>query len=457
LLKAQRVSIATAGANQPVMYFSSVGVIPEFDEINERQLLNTGRSIVKYLADINISLTSEVDYTREESFRGPAYIDDRSNQTTITPWDSLALISNEIMVSTDEKIDQSKIEERANQYIAQAVFGIATANAAPDSYKYQGEDEHVDSTDTTFRTVRLDVNDLRTGLIGPYSTCFAQSESALGEEAATDQLVLRAISPPSVRVFGNGADEESVVEGISILPQKREKYIQTLGALAQIVAPTSSNKSSGRALTKDDLAQLNKLAFFKRCARIVCVISVPSKKDLHPSVSKRIVTLLSWLFPNLREPRRAIVYGTSKRLALSLYVQGSVVLTPSIEMAITNYLHKYWNKRTCDPAEFYKKYLELTGTKKPVSAKEVEEWLGPNELYGDNNARFAEFSSDFETRWSREIEQRVPDKTPLKKVLKQLTFGSLMISPAEIAAALNYISYVSNIERLKTVVPTRDE
>src|SRR5581483_10069532 len=115
-----------------------------------------------------------------------------------------------------------------------------------------------------------------------YSTCFAQSDLSSLDDAATDQLVLRAIAPPSVRVFGSGPEEETVVEGISILPQKREKYVHTLGALAQIIGPSSANKSAGRPLAREDLTDLVKLSFFKRCARIVCVISVPSNKDFHP-------------------------------------------------------------------------------------------------------------------------------------------------------------------------------
>ncbi|GAB4238256.1 MAG: hypothetical protein Kow0049_24770 [Stanieria sp.] len=98
--------------------------MPENIIQNRRHLINTGRNIIQYLADLNIVLDDETFYTKAPVFNSSAEVQVGKKKTKMMPWDGLALISNDVMsaIGNEEIVPQEIVESNTNQYIAQQMF-----------------------------------------------------------------------------------------------------------------------------------------------------------------------------------------------------------------------------------------------------------------------------------------------------------------------------------------------
>ena len=129
IMKAQRYAMSVSERPQPQIYFTGVAVMPENVIQNRRHLINTGRNIIQYLADLNIVLENETTYTCAPVFNSSAEVQIGNKRTKMMPWDGLALISNDVMsaIGNESIVPQEVVESNTNQYIAQQMFNLAAA------------------------------------------------------------------------------------------------------------------------------------------------------------------------------------------------------------------------------------------------------------------------------------------------------------------------------------------
>jgi Tubulin like len=451
MMKAQRYAMSISNKPEPQIYFTGVGVLPENIIKNRRNLINTGRNIIQYLADLNIVLEDETFYTQAPVFESSAEVRVGKKRTRIMPWDGMALISNDVMsaVGGDEIVAQEVVESNTNQYIAQQMFNLAAAQFSAATFE---KDESVKITKENYQAIRLDPQDLKNGLVGPYGICFSAAntnqimdKSGLG----LDQMFLRAIDLPKYHKLEKNEEDLALVEGISVAPIEKSAYANLIGELSEKLKGKTE-----KLLEKQDFEKLRDIPVFQKCPRLVFVFTAPQDSIIPSTVKERISTLLYWLFPSLEQVRGAIVRGTTAYYTLSIYIETSVVLSPDIQSAIKNYLKLCWQQRRSSSEEFKQKYEQFIKQTPPISVKEVTDWLGETEDYGVNIPSFQVLKNEMNQRWQSHLERHYHD------LQQDKVFGELSnyhvedsyLKASEVAAALRFINYANHFELPEMII-----
>ena len=478
VLRTQRSALALSEGDAG-MYFMGVAVMPQLGEgrpmpLDMRRRINTGRFLVRYLAELDIkpeqSYIDAPEYLyryRTEVIRG----DQRVNRT-MRPWDCVLLVSNDLMgtgSSEPKPLDVAQAQENANLYIAQQVFSLAAsqlrAQEAADgkeNHSASGQQAVSPSKDLTkslnFRSIRLDPADLLSALSGVCAVGFASiSEQDISVAARLHEFLLRLVSPPR-----RTDDKLGTVEGISVLPAPYPEYYQELVGIDKALkdskqAQTSTSETGVLALP--NIAGFDKLAelpMFARCPRIVYVINCASNSEVPMSFIAAVEAFLMRLLPNVRDSRFAIVRQGRGLITMSLFLEGSVVLSPSVMTCVKNYLKLVWKGRGMTRAEFLSKWDSIVGAsvmqKGPKSQEWLEaakEWLGPSEQYGMEVTNYRHIAENAETNFRRWVGLLADDTCA--GFLRNLSVADLDVSLEEACSALRFINYCANYKPPDTV------
>lgn len=491
VMRAQSYAKIMAKINRE-MYFTGTAILPQEILSDQRKLLNTGRTIVQYLADLNIQLEDKDSYydapdciagsfvkfseSKEQIDQledlGAEEITDSNIEATndvdnndindenlysseeelgeepVLPWNGLAFISNDVMAaSSSNPLGLGHVETKANQYIAQQMFNLAAAQVSTGEFS-SIEGNIPAPQKKNYQAIRLDPNDLKTGLIGPYAICFGVSPSlSLDNKNITDsvdEMFLRAISLPTYNEYSSQVKSEvNLIEGISIAPWNREEYSEKITKLREMVRD---------GFSKDSFKDFNEIPFFEKCPRIIYSLTAPQEGEVLSTCKARLDDLTKWLFPNLLQTRSAISWGTTKFYSLSIYVETSVLLAPDIQTAIFNYLRLCWKQRHSSIDEFHEKYEEFLTKEPPIKTKDIADWLGVREEYGKNIPNFNTLSKDYNRKWIRYVEQHCKDDQELKKKLLRNRVENVLLTDAEVSAAIRYINYAYHTRKRETVM-----
>lgn len=287
------------------------------EEVSEALHINAGRLLCKYLSE-------EWDFSYSEENEKPEDV----MPSTIRPWNSMMLISNDIMKYVDEtgddasgirSVDVNTMEKHANQYISQQIFNILTAQAVTADY----DENYFHSAGIDIgETVRLDANDLFMSLAGPTAVAYAESvvPAVQGKpDIDMDDLFFRSIDLPHFN------KETQTIEGISILPIASDRYRAALKSYQE---------------GKYDANQLNDLHFFQNCSSTVTIVSMPKDFKLPYSNLNRLKLHLNNLFPNTTLKRYALVIGTSANLSLTTIIAKSPCLSDECITLLVAYIKR---------------------------------------------------------------------------------------------------------------------
>jgi hypothetical protein len=303
------------------IFTSGICILPNISgknvEISEALHINAGRLLTKYISEEwNFSYNEERD--NDEL---PEDVMER-----IRPWNSMMLISNDIMRYAEEEnggdvdsIDVNTMEKYANQYISQQIFNILTAQAVTTDYD---EDYFRRAGIDISETIRLDANDLFMSLAGPVAVAYAESVVTDGvrqDSVDIDDLFCRSIELPHFN------SETSAIEGVSVLPVESEKYRDAIKVY----------RKSGF-----DASTLNHLHFFKNCSSIVSIISLPRDYKLSFTALNRLKMHLNRLCPNTTLKRYALVIGASANLSLTTLIAKSPCLSDDFLTLMVAYMKR---------------------------------------------------------------------------------------------------------------------
>jgi hypothetical protein len=456
LVRAQRVAINLSENPDPELYLTGITVIPRglIEAKNRRRLINTGRLLVQYMAEMNIKVNKPEDYM---SAQVPLYsfstTDPQGNKKRVLPWDSLGIISNEVMADLGESSTYENAEGLANRYIAQQIFSMAASQVRTEERRTDdGKEPSVDDAllpsfnigAVNFQSTRLDPHDLKTSLRGPYAIAFSTAtQKGLENPAAIDAMFLRAISLPSVpHVDAEGVKD--MIYGLSVIPEDRSSYLDKLARLnAKITAERDSGASNG-TLNDSDLTSLSQIPFFGQCPRAIFVISVPEHAELLADVPERLSHLLSWLMPKLNEARYAVVRHPNDYFTLSIFVQSSVVLCPELQKSIRNFIKLCWSCRAQTGTEFNAQFDGIMTQDPPIMDDQIAEWIGEAERYDQNVDDFASLVKELQDRWISFVETNVSDAAR-KRDLANHRVEDCLMRAAEIAAAMRFMNYVQRL------------
>ncbi|KZN14140.1 MULTISPECIES: hypothetical protein [Marinomonas] len=307
------------------IFTSGICILPNISgknvEISEALHINAGRLLTKYISEEwNFSYNEE----REED-EVPADVMER-----IRPWNSMMLISNDIMRYAEEEdggdadsIDVNTMEKYANQYISQQIFNILTAQAVTTDYD---EDYFRRAGIDISETIRLDANDLFMSLAGPVAVAYAESVVGPGvhqDMVDIDDLFCRSIELPHFN------EDTSAIEGVSVLPVESDRYRQAI----------KDFRKSGYDITK-----LSDLHFFKNCSSIVSIISLPRDFKLSFTALNRLKMHLNRLCPNTTLKRYALVIGASANLSLTTLIAKSPCLSDDFLTLMVAYMKRCFAK-----------------------------------------------------------------------------------------------------------------
>jgi hypothetical protein len=444
MMKAQRYAMSVSDKPKPQIYFTGVAVMPENIIQNRRHLINTGRNIIQYLADLNIALTDEACYTSAPVFNASAEVHVGNKKTKMMPWDGLALISNDVMsaIGNETIVPQEVVESNTNQYIAQQMFNLAAAQFSAATFE---KDETVEITKENYQAIRLDPQDLKNGLVGPYGICFgaATANQILDKTGlGLDKMFLRAIGLPRYYPGEKNDEELGLIEGISVCPAKKAQYAVLLQDIAQKI-----ESKPEKHLEKHDFERLRELPVFQKCPRLVFVFTAPQESVIPSTVKERISSLLYWLFPSLEQVRGAIVRGTTAHYTLSIYIETSIILSPDIQSAVKNYLKLCWQQRRTSSEEFRAKFLSYIEQQPPISDAEIVEWLGETEDYGVNIPSFGVLKDELNQRWQNYLEKdRDSIESSALHELSNYNVDCAYLKASEVAAALRFMNYANHFE-----------
>ncbi|AEF56040.1 hypothetical protein [Marinomonas posidonica] len=307
------------------IFTSGICILPNISgknvEISEALHINAGRLLTKYISEEwNFSYNEE----REED-EVPADVMER-----IRPWNSMMLISNDIMRYAEEEdggdadsIDVNTMEKYANQYISQQIFNILTAQAVTTDY----DEEYFRRAGIDIsETIRLDANDLFMSLAGPVAVAYAESVVGPGvhqDMVDIDDLFCRSIELPHFN------EDTSAIEGVSVLPVESDRYRQAI----------KDFRKSGY-----DISKLSDLHFFKNCSSIVSIISLPRDFKLSFTALNRLKMHLNRLCPNTTLKRYALVIGASANLSLTTLIAKSPCLSDDFLTLMVAYMKRCFAK-----------------------------------------------------------------------------------------------------------------
>jgi hypothetical protein len=242
----------------------------------------------------------------------------------LRPWNALMLISNNIMSHIEEseagqKIDVMQMEEHANQYVAQQIFNILTAQAQTKDYD---EQYFMKAGISRKETVGVDPNDLYMSLTGPVAIAYAESMNPAkdGQVLNIKEVFARSVSLPSLN------KQTHAIEGISILPQPPDKYLDTLAKFA-----------------KDESA-LSSVKLFAKCSATLSIISMPNGTKLANSEFSSLKLMMDRVFPHTRIKRYSLVVGTSAHLSLTTIIARSACLSDEVLTLLFAYIKRCFAK-----------------------------------------------------------------------------------------------------------------
>lgn len=308
------------------IFTSGICILPNITdrsmEMSEALHINAGRLLCKYLSEEwNFSYNLDND-----DGQTPAVMD------RIRPWNSMMLISNDIMRYAEENdqggtiqnIDVNAMEKHANQYVSQQIFNILTAQAVTTDY-----DEnyfHRAGIDIG-ETIRLDANDLFMSLAGPVAIAYAESiVSGDGDGESKldiDDLFYRSIDLPHYN------KQTQAIEGISVLPIESERYKSVLKDYKE---------------RKFDPQNMRKLHFYQNCSSVVSIVSLPKDFKLSYMDLNKLKVHLNALFPNTTLKRYALVIGASANLSLTTLIAKSPCLSDDFLTLIVAYIKRCFAK-----------------------------------------------------------------------------------------------------------------
>ena len=318
------------------IFTSGICILPNINdpsiEISEALHINAGRLLCKYLAeewDFSYNLENE-DCTSENVM------------SRIRPWNSMMLISNDIMRYAEQNdseggiqnIDVNAMEAHANQYISQQIFNILSAQAVTTDYD---ENYFRRAGIDLGETIRLDANDLFMSLAGPVAIAYAESVVNSNLEAGNkilsteqtdgeldiDELFYRSIDLPHFN------KQTQAIEGVSLLPVESGQYQQALKKYRE---------------SHNDAAHLRDLHFFKNCSSVVSIVSLPKDYKLSYMDLNRLKSHLNNLFPNTTLKRYALVIGASANLSLTTLIAKSPCLSDDFLTLIVSYIKRCFAK-----------------------------------------------------------------------------------------------------------------
>lgn len=334
------------------IFSSGICILPNIAcqsvEISEALHINAGRLLCKYLSE-------EWDFSynldREENDSKRTIVD------RLRPWNSMMLISNDIMRYAEEadggsmkNVDVNTMEKYANQYISQQIFNILTAQAVTKDYD---QDYFRSAGVDISETIRLDANDLFMSLAGPVTIAYAEStvkktapiidgrQTGPSElvELDIDDLFFRSIDLPHFN------KDTRAIEGVSLLPMEAETYREHL-------TDCRSNNF--------DTSKLKDILFFNKCSSVVSIISLPKDYKLSYMDLNRLKTHLNSLFPNTTLKRYALVIGASENISLTTLVAKSPCLSDDFLTLIVSYVKRCFAKREyCFDDRFDETFLNM--------------------------------------------------------------------------------------------------
>ena len=474
VMSAQRYA-KTVGNVEREMYFTGTAILPQDITRDQRTLMNTGRTIIKYLADLNLRLDTAIAYDEAPHCRASSYIefamkadkkdpkrgsdiDNKIYEKPMMPWNGLAFISNDVMAaSSSDPLNLEEVESNANQYIAQQVFNLAAAQFPAAEFEkgklgVGGEVSHISMAKKNYQAIRLDPNDLKSSLIGPYAVCFAAAPVDAVSEKSTeilDQMFLRALSLPRTSEI-KGRYTARLIEGISVAPQNKQVYKNVLANIEKYVKGRMAN-----GLTKESFEKLREIPFFEKAPRLIYSFTAPQKGDIPNSYKERLSDLLDWTFPNLIQSRSAVSWGTTAFYSLSIYVETSVLLVPDIQLAVLNYLRLCWRHRRTDIGKFKEKYKKFLNQEPPINDEELIEWLGEKERYGVNIGNFESISADYNRRWAAYVKKNCSDLATQERLLEHKV-EDVYLTAKEVASAFRYLNYANHLAKPVTIDDVTD-
>jgi len=318
------------------IFSSGICILPNIAcqsvDISEALHINAGRLLCKYLSE-------EWDFSYNLD-----RVEDGSKRTIVDrlrPWNSMMLISNDIMRYAEEadggnmkNVDVNTMEKYANQYISQQIFNILTAQAVTKDYD---QDYFRSAGVDISETIRLDANDLFMSLAGPVTIAYAESTVKKtapivdGRQAGPSELVeldiddlfFRSIDLPHFN------KDTRAIEGVSLLPMEAESYREYL-------AECRNNNF--------DTSKLKDILFFNKCSSVVSIISLPKDYKLSYMDLNRLKTHLNSLFPNTTLKRYALVIGSSENISLTTLVAKSPCLSDDFLTLIVSYVKRCFAK-----------------------------------------------------------------------------------------------------------------
>jgi hypothetical protein len=295
----------------------------EHDQTNvgpEAQSVNTGRSLIAYLARL------------ERSRRA-----DPKNQVVsdadMVPFDCQLLVSNSIMASmaSEPKTPFSDAARAANVYISQHLSNLLLAQSLPADYGT------VSSADPGARKLlaelraggiesgelgSLDPGDLKNSLYGLSVAGYAESKKL--QDFDMEALVVQAVSPPTWN------NDTRSIDGVSVLPETLRDYSQKFSSSQSATVRPSE--------TIDSL--VSKVPLFRKAVSVVTVVGVPNSNEgiLKATHVRILKESISRLFPCTSIRRYVVIPDASDRLSLGLIICGAGYLTSECLHHIYNYL-----------------------------------------------------------------------------------------------------------------------
>ena len=319
------------------IFTSGICILPNITdqgvEMSEALHINAGRLLCKYLSEewnFSYNMDNE-DSTSENVMR------------RIRPWNSMMLISNDIMRYAEQNdsdggiqhIDVNAMEKHANQYISQQIFNILTAQAVTTDYD---ENYFRRAGIDIGETIRLDANDLFMSLAGPVAIAYAESVVADGNQPSENKLKLSGSEQLILDIddlFYRSIDlphynkQTQAIEGVSLLPVESERYRESLRQYKD------SNYNA---------KHLSELHFFKNCSSVVSIISLPKDYKLSYMDLNKLKMHLNSLFPNTTLKRYALVIGASANLSLTTLIAKSPCLSDDFLTLIVAYIKRCFAK-----------------------------------------------------------------------------------------------------------------
>jgi transcriptional regulator with XRE-family HTH domain len=381
-------------AEQPTRAFepifsAGVAILPPFDpkpkgeDYSQAIHVNAGRLICKYLAEEWRFSTANLDAGRGTKV-----------EDILRPWNALMLVSNNIMKYIEEsdsrETDVTTMEGRTNKYVAQQILNVLTAQAQTIDY----DESFIREAGLNIGDMlRVDANDLYMSLVGPVAIAYAESAVPTkdGNGLNIKDVFFRSIGLPCLN------KQTGAVEGISILPQARETYSETLKRFNDNQNEIEKNYDA-----------FKNVKCFSKCPATFTIISVPRGYKLDSKKLSELKLAQEKIFPYTKLKRYALIVAASPYLSLTTIIARSACLSDEVLGLLFAYVKR------CFAKELYK--------------------------YGTDNLGSDKYSFDVESEMTHFLIDRLPSDTNLRTILRDTE------DPSEIMLA-NWKEVKSTYER----------